>query len=795
MVQSVDLKKILSEGTREQRLSVIHELRGKDDPATLDILMSAFENSFWFVRRDAADAIISLGPGIAESLVQRLSTATDDQGYWIMHCMRALGPTAVPHMIAQISHPNHCIAVWAINALGEIRAEDAVRDLVNCFGHSKWVVRRAAAQAIERIGSPGSVTILHEIYLKNANIDGNEDICYWSIKLLGKMAGHKSVDTLLNLIKSPKEYIRFNAITALGETGVDKSIPALITSLNDSSWLNRKHAAANIEKFGAKAIPALKEAFKNGNSDVRYWTIRVIGNILGSKAIEFFETLMKSREKEIRYYVVSVAGGIRTDAAAGLLVAAFKDDYWLIRSQAASLLIKKGAAIAPFMAKTLDEGDEDIRYWSYQVLRALGGEGIRVILERAATAGDQERYTIVCVLSGSEDPMVENFMLERLSDRFWRVSNAACNHFIALESPPVERIVEWAVKKCSGNEERLYWCLRCLSHHKESALEVIECMLEYPDDENDATQLKIIANRLSEIEEPADLDMVSSLDEMATIKDVSEYLKDLNSRNDRIRLEAVIALGTVDDIDIIEKLRMKVNDSSEEVRAAAMNAIKRFEGFEDQIDGMDSDWTNEPVIAGEAAKRSETMAASRPMWWKISVLLAILVLMGGEFVFIRKYMTPDPVNLELDMKHASALRKIGEVFQEKGDFAEAEKNYHEALSKAPGYPNALLDLGILSYRRNDLDSALDYLQQAEENKNSDWDSYSASRHITFLVMGNVLSKKRRFEEAVEMYGQSLKIKPDFKQAKLGYDGVKGFVEFYMKGQKKPGGDPKGTDKK
>lgn len=784
MVQSIDLKTILSEGTREQRLSVIHELRDKDDEATLDILVSAFDNSFWFVRRDAADTLVSRGSGIIDTLVRRLATATDDQGYWIIYCLRALGPEAVHHIIAQISHPNHSIAVWAINTMGELRSDEAVRELVNCFGHPKWVVRRAASQAIERIGSPGTVTVLHETYLKNANVDGNEDICYWSIKLLGKMAGQKSVDTLLNLVKSPKEYIRFNAITALGETGVEKAIPALIDSLNDSSWLNRKHAAANVEKFGAKAIPALKDAFKNGNSDVRYWTIRVIGNILGTRAVEFFKSLMKSREKEIRYYVVSVAGGIRTEEAAALLLSAFKDDYWLIRSQAASLLIKKGSAIAPFMAKAIETGDEDIRYWSYQVLRALGGEGIRVILDHAGRVGDQDRYSIVCVLSGSEEPLVEGFMLERLSDRFWRVSNAACNHFIALEFPPVEKILDWAVKKGSGNEECLYWCLRCLSHHSEATIEAIDRRLETPIDEVEATQLKIIANRLSEIDEPSDLDRVSDLESMTSIKDVSEYLKDLNHRNDRVRLEAVIALGTVDDVEIIDKLRMKIQDSSEEVRTAALKAVKRFEGSGALPDQIDTDWTDEAVMIGEASQPGEPATSGWPRWKKLGILLIVFLIMAGEFVLVQRFLSSGPENIVLDMKHASALRKLGEVYQEKKDFDTAEKTYREALAKAPGYPNAFLDLGILSYRKNDLDAALEYLEKAEEFRGNDWDDYSSSRHITFLVMGNVLSKKRRFEDAVEKYRQSLKIKPDFKQARLGYDGVKGFVDFYMKSPSK-----------
>ncbi|PKK90140.1 MAG: hypothetical protein CVV64_10445 [Candidatus Wallbacteria bacterium HGW-Wallbacteria-1] len=782
---SINLERLLAEGTADQRLDVIDVLAGREDTESFRILLSAFNNSYWFIRRAAATRVVQRGDSVIPMIEAQLASCSDDEAYWAIYCLRQFGNRAIHLLVAYLEHPGTAVVTWALKAIGDLKAEDALPKLIESFSHPEWTIRREAARAIERIDSPKTIALLHETYLENIHSQGNEDICYWSIKLLGKMAGQKAVDTLVNLAASPRAFIRFNAITALGETGSDKAVPVLINCLEDPSWLNRKHAAINLEKFGPKAIPGLKEAFRKGDSDIKYWTIKILGNLLSDKAIGVFRTMLASAEKEVRYYVVTVAGAIHTPESLRLLVDAFDDDYWLIRNQASTLVSKWGDDAIPVLDEALTGERDNPRFWACNVLRILGSRGIAVIINAMKRACERDRAMMAGILaSGVPTPEIDDFMVRALSNTSWRVRERAMEYLRKRGSELIPFVIDYLVSPPRKGEETLYWALRYLSAFQRESIQEIIKRLESSPDAVASVILKTLNVRLEDVEEAPELGMAGTHESVRPLKSVAEYLKDLNNPNDRARLEAVLALGTIDEDSIAEKIRVKTMDSSEEVREAAVRVLRRAQGVDD-VQDSDAEEAEVEISDEKGACDDEALKVSMGSTGanrRISIILALVVLfsvMAGEYYLLRYFEKGRTVNLAVDMKHAIALRKLGNVFQERGEIDKALVSYREALRMTPSYPNAYLDMAIAAYRSKDMDGALDNLLLAEKYRDNDWDRYSEDRHITFLVWGNILTLKRDFRAAVEKYRQALRLKPDYSEARKGYESVKGFLESYL----------------
>ena len=101
------------------------------------------------------------------------------------------------------------------------------------------------------------------------------------------------------------------------------------------------------------------------------------------------------------------------------------------------------------------------------------------------------------------------------------------------------------------------------------------------------------------------------------------------------------------------------------------------------------------------------------------------------------------------------LLKQGMALQVNGDLAKAEEYYNHILSGNPDNARALLQLGTIYYRRNNLGIAQDYMQQAHA-KGLDDESY-------YINYGLVCDKQDRAEEAEDCYNKALTLAPEVPQ--------------------------------
>src|SRR5205823_11170429 len=93
---------------------------------------------------------------------------------------------------------------------------------------------------------------------------------------LGKTRDPRAYETILRLTDDPDERVRYDATLALGELGDMRAVEPLLPI-----WLEddvSRPAAMAIATLGLEALPAVEEALRRGNADVRHSAVNVLGD-------------------------------------------------------------------------------------------------------------------------------------------------------------------------------------------------------------------------------------------------------------------------------------------------------------------------------------------------------------------------------------------------------------------------------------------------------------------------------------------------------------------------------------
>jgi HEAT repeat protein len=221
---------------------------------------------------------------------------------------------------------------------------------------------------------------------------------------------NRDVDALLEVIGDADEWLRSDAIKALGAIGDPRAVPALIKALDDSNFTNQERAAAALAGIGdrragqplaallraprshpqargvaakalvtlgdAKVIPTLLEALRDADQLSRYLSLEVLAVIGDGRCVPSAVAALRDPDGNVRWRAVEALGALGDTRAVEPLLDLLSrgapgdtPDRAVIAAALGRLGDRRAAAA---LAGLLDEPDRRLRDAAAAALDACG---------------------------------------------------------------------------------------------------------------------------------------------------------------------------------------------------------------------------------------------------------------------------------------------------------------------------------------------------------------------------------------------------------------------------------------
>jgi HEAT repeat protein len=213
----------------------------------------------------------------------------------------------------------------AAQALGDIFDGRVVGALGEALKDEDVGVRMDVVHALGRIRDPGSMDVLI-VALKDADPGIRSLAQKMLISHVHSLKVEPDIEGLVRAASSDDEYIRLNAVSALGEVGDERAARALASiSLDDTYYPVRFEAAESLRRIGDKrAVEMLVSALKAPDVSFRIRAAEALGRIGDRRAVNALCEAMEDDEEAVRRASVDALGKIGDPRVMNLIVAAMK---------------------------------------------------------------------------------------------------------------------------------------------------------------------------------------------------------------------------------------------------------------------------------------------------------------------------------------------------------------------------------------------------------------------------------------------------------------------------------------
>ncbi len=555
------LAELLEMGTAEERSSALDSLASCEGVEPLILLIKAFNNSMWVVRRRASEVLAKKGAVAVPFLEQYLNNSNDNISYWSIRTLAGFGQSAVKPLRGLLTVEDRDKRLFAITALGETAHPSAVEPLLEALGDTVWSVRKAACAALVSIGKVAVPSLRSALHNPNINVK------YWSVKALGKIMGKDAVPALSKTLGSKKQEMRYYGVVALGETGSEEAVPYLVGALEDKSWVVRQHAAKVLREMGEKSVPHLIKGFETGSPDLKYWVIKLVGKIMGSKAVTVLIRFLKTDDDDLRYYAVTALGETEALEAVPLLINSFGDRSWVVRRQASEMLSRFGAESIPALEKAIASDNEDIVFWAIRTLGMVGDEGIDLLQKKFNASDKRSRLSVLEAIAKTGSSLAIRPLVEALGDEFWPVRKSAADILKTVGERCVPHLLRAA---SSENADRRYWSKVVLSSYGVAASDIFIQVLKEGSEEEKLNLL----DGFGEFTDPAMAQMLVSVMEEHEGQDVRRLISRFLAKARGKAVEVIIDALKKGDTVINELLSWAVGEIASFEMSLIIQTIK-----------------------------------------------------------------------------------------------------------------------------------------------------------------------------------------------------------------------------
>jgi len=252
------------------------------------------EAAFW-AAMGAWDLCVEIGA----PAVQPLLAALEDQDWQVRKAAaEALGKIgdgrAVAPLVAAL-HEGGVVSIAATEALGKIGAP-AVGPLLAAFRGREWRTPQATDQVLRQLGAAAVEPLVAALGDRDGHVRCS------AAQRLGATRSARAVAPLIAALKDQDWRVCEAAIEALGQIGDERAVEPLITCLCDPDSARCKAAAARVlgRRGDPRVVGPLIATLKDADGSVRRAAAEALGQIGDAPAVEPLVAALKDRDGHVR---------------------------------------------------------------------------------------------------------------------------------------------------------------------------------------------------------------------------------------------------------------------------------------------------------------------------------------------------------------------------------------------------------------------------------------------------------------------------------------------------------------
>lgn len=244
------------------------------------------------------------------------------------------------------------------------RDEQLIKQMVECLGDTRGLVRLGFAEALGKVGKP-AVDLLIDALLHHSNVVVRRAAGKTLTLIEDPVAVPHLIDALLN---DDDTVVQASAIGALARTGEAAASPLLeVLASPNSTESHKGHAAWALAFIGAKAEAKLYQAYDSDSPEVRAAVVGAIAKVAEEnrqeKALNLLVTSLNDNAANVRSEAAAVLGNLKHQPAVPYLTKLLNHPEGETRKSAALSLMKIGDrnSIKPLQTALIQESDGEIK--------------------------------------------------------------------------------------------------------------------------------------------------------------------------------------------------------------------------------------------------------------------------------------------------------------------------------------------------------------------------------------------------------------------------------------------------
>ncbi len=388
-------KCIVTETDSVIRTMIVEALGEQKALSSVPILLPLLKDPDWSMRQKVFFALKAYGDQIYPELEQRAQSDDNDQVYWCVKLLGAMGFKSHALLYRLLKEADAQTKFLVAAALGESGDRRVMELLVKTLLDKQWILAKRASDALIQIGeSTIPVLVEHLPELKPAQLGwaartlaglGSEGILalgdflvlqdetwLWEARESVMSLERDLIPVLKPLThKNKPERIRFFAYSLLCEISDSNRVQVLdtlATGLRDQAWVNRKLCADALGKIGAGVIEMLRPRLSQSEGEEFHWLCEVFRRFVEGR--EHLASLLGSQDRNRVTTILSALKGNIPESATRSLIQCLASEHWIIRKSAADGLIELQVKSLPMVVEALVTTDDEQRFWLGKVLKS-----------------------------------------------------------------------------------------------------------------------------------------------------------------------------------------------------------------------------------------------------------------------------------------------------------------------------------------------------------------------------------------------------------------------------------------